>query len=224
MSIKKKFWVDFSWIVFFIIVFILVKLCVVGLYLVPSPSMLPSLIPGDRIITNKLAYGLSLPFLQKPITQWATPNRGDVIVFSFTDNPDIFVKRVIGLPGDLITFQEGVVSVNREPLVLRKLPQADDPTLNLFDEGNLRIFNDSHPIYMSRLPSKTFFESHRYLVPPNKYFVLGDNRDNSADSRAYGYVDSKNIYGQASFVLFSTTGESFLPKFRKERFFTGVSQ
>ena len=152
--------------------------------------MLPNLVPGDRIITNKLAYGLTIPFVQTPLFQWAFPKRGEVILFSFSNNSDIYIKRVIGLPGDLVTFGESL--------------------------------KYNYDINMSKEPSRTFFESRRFLVPPGKIFVLGDNRDNSADSRVYGYVDAKDVYGRASFVLFSTTGDSLFPKFRGDRTLSSI--
>lgn len=219
MSVKNKFWSEFSWVVFFIFVFIFLKLCVIGLYLVPSNSMLPTVLPGDRVVANKLAYGLTIPFVQTPLFQWSIPNRGDIILFSFSDQDEIYIKRVIGLPGDYITFREGEVFINREPLSLEYLPQIHplSPDLNLYKEQNAKLFNQPHLIYLAKDPARTFFESRRFLVPPGKLFVLGDNRDHSADSRVYGYVDMKNVYARASFVLFSTTGESILPNFRKER-------
>ncbi|MES2615490.1 MAG: signal peptidase I [Bdellovibrionota bacterium] len=220
---KKKFWLDFSWVVFFILFFIFLKLCVIGFYLIPSPSMLPAFVPGDRVIANKLAYGLTLPFFQTPLFQWSTPQRGDVILFSFPHESEIYIKRVIGLPGDFITFNEGIISINREPLVLKNMIQQkeNELELNLFEEGQPH-FKKSHLVYMSKEPAQTFFESHRFLVPPGKLLVLGDNRDNSADSRVHGYVNLKDVYGRASFVLFSTQGDSFFPNFRKGRTFITI--
>lgn len=228
---KKKFLFESSWVIFFILLFIFLKLCVIGLYLVPSPSMLPGLIPGDRVIANKLAYGLNIPFVNSPILRWSTPKRGDIILFSFENNSDIYIKRVIGLPGDLITFHLGQVLINNTPLNLQPIPYAPSyenlnsyaEGLNLYKEYNNTLFEAPHAVYLSKEPERTFFESRRFLVPPGKLFVLGDNRDNSADSRVYGYVDMKDVYGKASFVLFSTTGESFFPQFRKERFFMSIS-
>lgn len=222
---KSKFFVDFSWIVFFIFLFIFLKICVVGIYLVPSPSMLPELIPGDRIIANKLAYGLAIPFIQTPFFQWSTPQRGEVILFSFPNKSEIYIKRVIGLPGDLISFKNGAVYINGDELKLQTVSHVylTEGDLTPYLENNSRLFKKSHDIYLSKEPSQTFFETRRFLVPPGKLFVLGDNRDNSTDSRAYGYVDFKNVYGRASFVLFSTTGKGFLPKFRSERTILNIS-
>jgi signal peptidase I len=215
---KNKLFVDFSWIVFFILLFIFLKLSVIGFYLVPSPSMLPNLVPGDRILANKLAYGFTPPFFNTTLFQWSFPTRGDIILFSFENNSDIYVKRVIGLPGDLITFKEGQVFINDVPLTLTMTLQKNiDSNFSLYGEQNSALLNKPHTIYMSKEPDRTFFESRRFLVPPGKLFVLGDNRDNSADSRVYGYVDTKNVYGRASYVFFSTTGESFFPKFRGDR-------
>ena len=222
---QKKIWSDFSWVLFFILLFILFKLCFFGLYLVPSPSMTPNLLPGDRVFSNKLAYGFTLPFFTNPLFHWSTPKRGDIVVFSFDGQTDLYIKRVIGLPGDFITFQNGQVFVEKNPLSLTKIKdvQEQNELVTLFKEESKILLPHSHNIYLSKNPSWTFFESRRYLVPPHKFFVLGDNRDNSSDSRIYGFVDKNKIKGRVSFVLFSTQGESLWPNFRWDRNFKLVN-
>ena len=216
---KNKFLVEFSWVIFFILVMVFFKVCFFGFYVVPSQSMEPNLEPGDRIFANKLAYGLRIPFLPTSLLQWSFPKRGDIILFSYENEDEIYIKRVLGVPGDLISFREGVVLINGAPLNLIKLEQKPswDEGLTTYEEANPSFFQSPHAILLSTMPTKTFFESRRFLVPPGKLFVLGDNRDHSADSRVYGYVDAKRVYGKAHFILFSTTGISLWPHFRNGR-------
>jgi signal peptidase I len=226
---KKIFSHDVFWVLFFIFVLLFLKACMLGFYLVPSPSMVPNLLPGDRILTNNLAYSFHVPFLRANIFQWAMPNRGDIILFSFSNNSDIYIKRVIGLPGDLITFRDGNVLINGKLLELSEQKISDDKNtethsirFKLYAESNPDFFHIAHFVQMSEAPSTTYFETRRFLVPPDHVFVLGDNRDQSADSRVYGFVPMNQIYGKAMWILFSTTGDEGLPHFIKKRWFKSI--
>lgn len=111
---KNKILSECTWVIAFIALFILIKSSFLSFYLVPSSSMMPNVIPGDRVMLNKLAYGLWLPFCNSPIIAWGFPKRGDVILFESPNGEGTFVKRVIGLPGDSIAFQLGHLVVNGE--------------------------------------------------------------------------------------------------------------
>lgn len=222
---KKNHISEFAWVFGFILFFILLKTSVLGFYLVPTSSMLPNIIPGDRVMLNKLSYGLSLPFFSSPLITWSKPNRGDVVFFDSPNGQGTFVKRVIGISGDIISFYKGFVIINGQRATQRNLSNSilrkDQNNIIIEENKDLHLF--SHLILMSQEPGSTYFESRRFLVPPHKVFVLGDNRDSSLDSRVFGFVDEAGLYGKAMFVLFSTAGNKGLfPEFRTNRFFHGV--
>ena len=178
--------------------------------------MFPNLVPGDRVFVNKMAYGLQLPLHKGQVFNWSTPQRGDVIVFSFPHDDKIFVKRVIGLPGDLISFHEGNVQINENLLELDE--KKKDDQLKILNEASPSIFTKPHSIAMNVSPGATFFESRRFLVPPGKLFVLGDNRDNSDDSRAEGFVDLNLVYGKVKRILLASSKTWPLSTPRERRF------
>jgi signal peptidase I len=145
-----------------------IRAFVIEAFKIPSGSMIPTLLVGDHIFVNKLAYGPLIPFSKKRLWSAMPPKRGDVIVFAFPENPEEdFIKRVIALPGDTIEIRGGQVYVNDQ----------------LIDEPYIR---DKAPYLVPR-----------QTVPPDHYFVLGDNRPNSSDSHVWGLVPADNIIGRA---------------------------
>lgn len=224
--LKKNYFTEFLWVVGFILVFILIKTSFLGFFLIPSTSMLPNIIPGDRVMLNKLSYGLWLPFVKSPLIRWKSPDRGDVLFFNSPNSNETFVKRVIGIPGDTVSFHKGIVTINGEQVSQSYLGNSPYRYYqnSLIIEENKDLHLEPHLILMSDEPSKTYFESGTFLVPPKKVFVLGDNRDSSVDSRVFGFVDEDALYGKAIFVLFSTTGDTGLfPEFRTDRFFKQIN-
>lgn len=187
---------------------------------IPSGSMKPTLLVGDYLFVNKPAYGYSrysFPFGIAPIEEriWPKePARGDVIVFALPTNAGIdYIKRVIGLPGDTIQVRRGRLFIN-DVLVPRDLVDTKEIK---DDDGNIQIVNEYietlpdgavHSIY-EESDSEPLDSTPRYTVPDNHYFVMGDNRDNSQDSRVVdhvGPVPFENIVGRADFLFFSTNG------------------
>ncbi len=225
-TLFKKYLNDFFWVIGFIVLFILLKTTVVSFYLVPSTSMLPNITTGDRILLNKLSYGLWLPFSEKPLFNWSHPRRGDIVLFKPPLENAVFVKRVIGIAGDKVSFHKGIVLINDQQLSYSYLGNNPNPIIyqnSLMREENRDLQLSPHLILMSDVPSHTYLEQRTFIVPPQKVFVLGDNRDSSIDSRVFGFIDEDTLYGEAVFVLFSTTGnQSFFPEFRTERFFKSI--
>ncbi len=187
---------------------------------IPSGSMKPTLLVGDYLFVNKPAYGYSrysFPFGIAPIEEriWPKePARGDVIVFALPTNAGIdYIKRVIGLPGDTIQVRRGRLFIN-DVLVPRDLVDTKEIK---DDDGNIQIVNEYietlpdgavHSIY-EESDSEPLDSTPRYTVPDDHYFVMGDNRDNSQDSRVVdhvGPVPFENIVGRADFLFFSTNG------------------
>ena len=202
-----------SWIVeyarvFFpvlLIVFVL-RSFVVEPFRIPSGSMLPTLEVGDFILVNKYEYGIRLPVLNKKLLNMSEPDYGDVMVFRFPHNESVnFIKRVVGLPGDSIVYENKQVTVNG------RVVEQDVSGEFVIDSGPNRKTQ-------TQLLRESFAdgESHRILhddrrssrplvfkVPEDSYFVLGDNRDYSNDSRVWGFVPDENIIGRAFFIWFS---------------------
>lgn len=155
-------------------------------YRVPTGSMEPTIQVGDHIFVNKAAYGLKIPLTQLSLLEWQTPQRGEVIVFDYPKDPSqTYVKRVIGLPGDHVQIHQGMAWVND-----RRLPETESPA----------------PSFSSDLDGE-------WIVPANQYFVMGDHRDNSADSRVWGFVPKDHIRGQALAKLWNFHIQNNLPSF-----------
>jgi signal peptidase I len=170
---------------------------------IPSGSMIPTLLIGDFIVVNKFSYGLRLPVLNKRFIAVGEPERGDVMVFRYPEDERInYIKRVIGLPGDTITYRNKVLFINGDPVVQdsqglwvgeginRNRPGAR-PVLRLEHLGE-----EPHQILVH--PEVPDREVRSWTVPEGQYFVLGDNRDQSLDSRAWGFVPEDNLVGKAT--------------------------
>jgi len=205
-------------------------------YAIPSGSLLPSLKIGDHVVVNKLSYGFMLPFMQTQLINWGTPHRGDIVVFKGPKGEKdlTMIKRVIGLPGDKVTFTKGVLTINgveaSEVLVHDQQIQSNfggnetADAFNIYEESGF----SEVPHYIMRLKysSPTAYDRHTWNVPEGKLLLVGDNRDNSADGRFWGYMDVKRIYGRAFMITYSTyhQDDSILPKFRSDRWFQKITR
>ena len=164
---------------------------------IPSGSMLSTLEIGDFILVNKFAYGIRPPVWNKKIIEIADPERGDVIVFRYPENPSVdYIKRVVGIPGDEIAYYNKVLYINGKQIKQEPLGvyQPGFPNLKRFKE---QLNGVEHDILINVMyPAGDFVVT----VPPNSYFVLGDNRDNSRDSRFWGFVPDENLVGKAFMI------------------------
>jgi signal peptidase I len=176
---------------------------------IPSGSMMPTLLVGDFILVNKFAYGLRLPVLTTKILAVGEPRRGDVFVFRYPKNPKIdYIKRVIGLPGDEITYRNKVLFVNG-----KEVPQSYiGPYIGSGDEGRKmagaeirheQLPGAEHDILTWSLHSGA---EGTFTVPAGHYFAMGDNRDNSEDSRYWGFVPEENLVGRAFVIWMNWDG------------------
>lgn len=192
---------------------------------VPSGSMKPTILEGDRIFVNKLAYDLKIPFTTKRVAQWGNPKRGDIVILFSPADEKRLVKRVMGLPGDRIELKDGKLYINGiaavyDPLDSNRLNEI--PKQQLLDYGfyNENIDGTSHPVLV--MPWRPSFRN----MPPETisagfYFVMGDNRDNSFDSRGFGLVQRQSILGRATAVVASLNPEQhYFPRWH--RFFTAL--
>jgi signal peptidase I len=179
-------------------------------YVVPTGSMLPTIVQGDRIFVDKMAYRLEIPFTDIEIMQTGQPKRGDIVVFNSVIADTRMVKRLIGEPGDKITMIDNQLVINGEKVIYSALETSQLFTEHLAEASHLVQFT---PVEEAR---DNFAEIE---VPQGHYLVLGDNRNNSADSRYYGFIPAIEIQGKAQNVIVSLNPENFyIP--RKERFFS----
>jgi signal peptidase I len=177
-------------------------------YLVPTGSMQPTIVEGDRIFVDKMAYRLEVPFTDIEIMQTGQPKRGDIVVFNSEKAGNRLVKRLIGEPGDRVAMLDNKLIINGEQILYEDSDNQLHKTEYL---GNVAHFVQFIPV------AKVRDNFAPVIVPKGHYLVLGDNRNNSADSRYYGFVPAIEIQGKANKVLVSLDPENYyLP--RKERF------
>lgn len=190
---------------------------------VPTGSMKPTILEGDRIFVNKLAYDLRVPYTLLRLASWGQPARGDIVVLYSPEDGTRLVKRVVGLPGDTVAMVGNRLIVNGRS-VPYQLDEAPESRINETFPGRFVVFEDLgeviHPVMLTPgTPSASTFDP--VIVPDDRYFVMGDNRDRSLDSRHFGFVDRRAIVGHATAVAASVnTSRGFRPRW--DRFFTAL--
>lgn len=168
-------------------------------FTIPSGSMLPSLEIGDYVLVNKFEYGLRLPVLGTEILANQLPQRGDVLVFKFPKQPSInYIKRVVGLPGDVIETRNEVLFING--VEARRELVAEEPAIDPWQQTWLEQLGERQHTIHEDIGRQPAGPSWQYVVPAGHYFVMGDNRDNSNDSRFWGPVPESLIVGRAFFI------------------------
>jgi signal peptidase I len=184
---------------------------------IPSGSMIPTLLVGDLILVNKFTYGLRLPVVNVKLTEGTAPQRGDVMVFRYPPKPSLdYIKRVVGVPGDEVAYLNKKLTVNGQPVDKSAMPEFFDEDAmryaKQFQETvggkRYRVLNDDdRPAFIPGAEDFPFKQNCRYSVegvtckvPQGHYFMMGDNRDNSLDSRYWGFVPDRNIVGKAFFI------------------------
>lgn len=201
-----------SWFVEFLgsffpilIVIMLLRSFVIEPFRIPSASMEPTLYAGDMIAVKKWTYGLKLPLLGTELTEGRSPARGDIVVFKKpTDNRNFFIKRVVGVPGDKITYAGKQLFINDQPQTYKLVAEPSPETGNRIRALETIADNDNpdvgtqHEVFF--LPFQTDGDEKSFTVPEGQYMMMGDNRDNSLDSRFWGFVPEENILGEASLI------------------------
>jgi len=187
---------------------------------VPTGSMQPTILVGDRILVNKLAYDLKVPFTTWHLAEWSNPRRGDIVVFYSPHDGTRLVKRVVGLPGDIVEMRNEQLIINGNPVaysppstdLAEQLPQAERLGSRFATE---QLPGQEHVVMaMPSLPAKRTFGP--VTVPAAHYFMMGDNRDNSFDSRYFGVVGRNQILGQATTVVLSLNRDNYwLPRWQR---------
>ena len=206
-----------------ILIAIIIRTFFFQAFFIPSSSMEPTLLVGDRIFVSKFSYGyskhsfpFSLPLINERVL-FSEPERGDIIVFKTPENLRIdYIKRLVGLPGDKIQMIDGILHINDIPVKRKKIRSET----KLINNGQIR----NVLVYEETLPNNVYYETFdigntradntsEIFVPEDSYFFMGDNRDNSKDSRFVGSVPKNNLVGKAQIIFFATEGGSTILEF-----------
>lgn len=234
---KEPWWVEYSKSFFPVILLVfLLRSFLVEPFKIPSGSMIPTLLVGDFILVNKFDYGIRLPIINQKIISVGEPARGDVMVFRYPKDPSVdYIKRVVGLPGDTVTYRDKRLTINGKPV-----PEKADGEYSYVEAGlnyattqryietlgrhvHSIILQPDLPTY---LPGQVEDFPHRgnctyrsdgftCVVPPGNYFMMGDNRDRSNDSRYWGFVPERNIIGKAFMIWWNFGHFDRIGKFLK---------
>ena len=235
-------------VITFGVVLMLLRLFVVWWFVVPSSSMRPTVVPGDLVMTNRLAYGLRLPLWNTVLVPGNSPNRGDIVVFHYPPNPDVdFIKRVVGLPGEVIEYKNKHLFIDGVEQPLTQLAAATPSAYRYLEDRSEgapdalnepidpqvyteKLGNQTHKIFVDDakppvdLQGVEFFKEKGWMnfpdnctdddsgfrctVPAHHYFVLGDNRDHSSDSRYWGFVPDADLIGKAILIVVNVNDKS----------------
>lgn len=204
---------------FFLLLFCIVffKSAIADLSSISGASMMPTLLDGDKVWVNKLAYDIKIPFTEISLLELSDPKRGDIIIIDSKKADKRLVKRIVGIPGDTIYMQNNALVINGTAANYEVLSRDED-SLIILEE----LPDKAHKARLSRFfPSRSSRSYGPTVVPEGQYFVLGDNRDNSADSRVYSFIPRGEIIGRSSSVVFSLDSDNhYLP--RSGRFLSGI--
>jgi signal peptidase I len=216
--LMQPWWLDWTAGLFPVILFIFIlRSFLFEPFKIPSGSMIPTLWIGDLILVNKFHYGFRLPVANIKITQGTPVARGDVMVFRFPPRPSAdYIKRVVGIPGDEVAYLNKKLTINGQVVPTDSVPEFFDESVmryfkqyqeKLGDKTHNLLVDDERPAFIPGADDFPFKEQCKYTVegvtckvPPGHYFMMGDNRDNSLDSRYWGFVPDANIVGKAVFV------------------------
>ena len=211
-KLQKMWRENKSFVIFVSLMFIFRSACA-DWNTVPSGSMKPTILEGDRIAVNKLAYDLHLPFTHISLIKFSDPQRGDIAVFDSKVADKRLVKRVIGVPGDRVAMVNNQLTINGQNISYEKNSENSDQIEHLF--------NTTHSIRINDNSDQSFANFSAITVPPNYYLMLGDNRDKSADSRVIGFVPREEFVGRSRSVIMSFNYDNFyIP--RADRFFKSL--
>ena len=169
---------------------------------IPSGSMMPTLLIGDFILVNKFSYGIRLPVIHTKVVDLGEPERGDVVVFRYPKNPSVdYIKRIVGVPGDHIAYYDKQLYVNGNPATLDLMGEYAEIDPAQARPGEILLSEDLTGVEHDILIDKTRMSVEgEFVVPEGAFFVMGDNRDNSNDSRFWGVVPEENLVGKAFFI------------------------
>ena len=215
---RMAWWVEYGVSFFPVILFVFVlRSFIFEPFRIPSGSMLPTLQNGDFILVNKFQYGVRLPVINKKVIPLGTPKAGDVLVFRYPVDPSIdYIKRVVGVPGDTVRYENKQLYINNQPIENSSVGQYFEPDRSGYTTEYAELLGEtSHHILLNKQPNQDYMpivrlpyydnctygrQAMECVVPKGQYFVMGDNRDNSLDSRYWGFVPDENVVGRAFFI------------------------
>lgn len=177
--------------------------------------MKPTILEGDRVVVNKLAYDLKVPFTEWQVAAWNAPTRGEIVTFFSPHDDKLLIKRIIGVPGDIVRMRNNQIYVNNQPATYTALDEKFVRELDIYQRRHHDFFYEKidesiWPVMLRPAHTNSFGPIE---IPTGKYWMLGDNRDNSADSRVIGLVDRARITGRAHTVAFSVDYDQYyLPR------------
>lgn len=228
---RPPWWVEYCVSFFPVILFVFtLRAFVVEPFRIPSGSMLPTLQDGDLILVNKFQYGIRLPVVDKKVIDIGTPSRGDVMVFRYPVDPSVdYIKRVVGLPGDVVEYKNKVLSINGQEVKHVRDGDFFEPDRSSYVgryseqlgtvDHNILLNKQAGQDYMA-ISNYPYRDNCEYLgngvrctVPAGHYFMMGDNRDNSLDSRYWGFVPDRYIVGRAFFIWMNFSEPSRIGRF-----------
>ena len=214
----KGWWVEWRTFLLFVLILFTFRSTIADWSHVPTGSMKPTLMEGDRILVDKLAYDLRFPFLHWRLSTWDDPQSGDIVIFPSPETEELYVKRVVGVPGDTVSMSDNRLIVNGKPLNYKLDSKQIAAILNAQDQKNFVVFEEQGPvqeysIMISRNHRSVYSSFGTQVVPEGQYLVLGDNRDHSKDSRFIGFIERERIRGKATRVIVSLDSENYwLPR------------
>jgi signal peptidase I len=223
----KSLWLEWRTLILFLTVMVLFRSAIGDWNQVPTGSMKPTILEGDRVVVNKLAYDLKVPFTTLHLAEWDDPSYGEIVTFYSPADGKLLIKRVIGVPGDVIKMRNNQLYINTKPATYSRL---EDDIVNQIDYDQRRThaffkerYDDfEHPVMLVPSPPNDYNSFGPIEIPEGQYLMLGDNRDNSRDSRRIGLISRDRITGRAFTVAFSVDYDAYyLP--RVDRFFRSLN-
>lgn len=218
----QKFWKNNKGFIVGILLLVFFRSAIADWYHVPTGSMKPNILIGDRVWVNKLAYDTKVPFSAINLYRHSEPLRGDIVVFYSEKSQNRLIKRVIGVPGDSISMYQNRLFVNDTPVEIYPLEEQQPFDLFLQDRTQASYFLESnsqrteqksYPIRISQLTAGPAESFQRFIVPEGYFGAMGDNRNNSADSRVIGLIPRESLIGRAEQVIISFNRENYyLPR------------
>jgi len=210
----KTWWIEWRTFLLFVLILFSFRSTVADWSHVPTGSMKPTIMEGDRILVDKLAYDLRFPFMHWRLSTWDHPQTGDIVIFPSPETEELYVKRVVGIPGDKVAMKNNRLIINGKVLKYRLDDNQIAKILTDDDQEAHVVFNEilgdsAHSMMISRYFRSAASNFDAQIVPEGQYLVLGDNRDGSKDSRFIGFIDRERIRGKATRVIISLNSDNY---------------
>lgn len=213
-----RMWREWRPLIVFLVLMVMFRSALADWNTIPSESMKPTILIGDRVVVNKIAYGLRVPFTSTHVATWAHPERGEIVTFYSPLDEQLLIKRVAALPGDDVEMQNNRLIINGERAHYAPLQESAHAHLSQPQRGSYKLLNESiqgsdRRVMMLNGSANDYNSFGPIRVPEEHYLMLGDNRDQSADSRRIGFVHRERITGRAHTVAFSLDYDGwYLPR------------